>query len=151
MSNALNLTPEIVRQQVDDTCKHIRELAEIVIKIAFEDATSAALSQIGPRAADARRNRAELGIDDLRSVFVEALIGTMPSSYANSTDLEVAMRGRVDENDINAGLRPRDILFTAMRRADAAEPVLIQGQRRAGTTIPDPRTFESGSHAAMAL
>ena len=128
------LTAEDVADQIDATCARLRALGDVVIRLAYQGATSADLSKVGRRVAVLSRVQAELSLDDLRSMLVEALTGVMPCGYANTTDLANAMAARLDANDAAARqareIQPDkvDASLILMAHARGAAIVAMAGQ-----------------------
>ena len=103
----------------------------------------------GGRAIEALRATFEGTVEDLRSMFAEAL-GGPGAANGNVASLVVALRARLQENEIAAGCRPASPLLTAMQRVDAAERGLILAAHGAGVRIPLPADFDAGFVSPMA-
>ncbi|WP_264045597.1 hypothetical protein [Methylobacterium flocculans] len=144
------LTADDLASQVHVVNVAAHRLLGAVVKLAFEDATSKDFDNLnGARAIETMRATLEGSFTDLRSMFSEAL-GTPGAIDGSTASLVVALRARLEENEIAAGCRPRDPLATAMRRVDEAERGLILAAHGAGVKIPTPDSFQSGFHSPMA-
>lgn len=121
MSNVLIPSAEEIRSDTRVLCAHLTALAETVIDIAFGNATSAEAIKDGVR-ADARRNRAEFAIEDLRSAFVEALTGKPQGQYVSTTTFAKALTARLEQNDAEAKRR-----MLAVEPPPASFPDAYQG------------------------
>ncbi|KQP61090.1 hypothetical protein [Methylobacterium sp. Leaf108] len=94
-------TADDVMDQARLACDRIMAMAGMVVRLSYEGVTTGDLAKEGRRFADGRRNAMELALDDLRSVFVQALSGALPPDhgYANSTHLAEAVTARLSMND----------------------------------------------------
>jgi hypothetical protein len=124
-----------------------------VNKLSFEGAAGKDFDNLnGTRAIETLRATFEGTVEDLRSMFTEAL--RTPGAVNGSIgSLVLALRARLEENEIAAGCRPKDPLATAMRRVDAVESAerdLILAAHGAGVRIPLLVDIDAGFHSPMA-
>lgn len=132
-------TPDQILEKAKDACDAIMRMAELVVRLAHEDVTSADLIREGRRVMDGPRAAAENAIADLRSMSVQALSGSLPPNhgYADSMHLAEAVRDRLYANNLAAaaaGVRARSHPFEAcsadagmVRAAHARGAALVAG------------------------
>lgn len=110
-------------------------LKEAVCKLALEGATSKDFDEPNAgRAIESLRATFEGTVEDVRTMFAEAL-RTPGAANGSIASLVFALRERLAENDIAAGLRPASPLLTAMRRVDAAEAGLVSAAQDRGAAV----------------
>ncbi|NEU14629.1 hypothetical protein G3T14_21330 [Methylobacterium sp. BTF04] len=116
-----SLTADDLAFQVHVLTVAAHRLMEAVRKLAFEGATSRDFDDHhAGREIEGLRATFEGTVQDVRTMFAEAL-RTPGAANGSVASLVLALRDRLAENDIAAGIRPASPLLTAMRRVDAAE------------------------------
>lgn len=146
------LTADDLSHQVHVLNVAAHRLRGVVDMLAFQGAVAKDFDALnGARAIETMRANFEGTVEDLRSMFAEAL-GTPGASNGSVPSLVLALRSRLEENEIAAGCRPKDPLATAMRRTDeaeAAERSLITAAHSAGIRIPLLGDIDAGFHSTM--
>lgn len=128
-------------------------LMEAVNALSFDGAVGRDFDDRGgSKTIEGLRATFEGTVEDLRSMFTEAL--RTPGAVNGSIgSLVLALRARLEENEIAAGCRPKDPLATAMRRVDAVESAerdMILAAHGAGGRIPLLGDIDAGFHSPMA-